>query len=699
MGDYTFVSPARAQAQALLLQHEVSGSWQLSSRETWDLRIDDDKIMPLNFLSSVLPGLRGGATFRVSGGSHAWSADVLDEVAPLPNAEKNLKDCFHGHHPSERRPSEPSKIVQKSRVHMQYSAGGGKHVSFCDFPEVRHFQVGSRLHSGRGAHQRRGSCHELCFGRVSKLHCKGPRATCVQPASVPPAWPFQPQANHDPVPGSATTGPANKESKVGPLPTMASLSLLSWTFARLPMLTPGSSKSFIQDVRPPSRIQHIVASSLPILPSELQGPASYRPVDGFTDMLGTAKDADSGHRFTVFDVTFHHRSRQRGPHWTLMDCIADAVANAGGRTKTVQVIERPMPALPGPQITLTAVGAGQGYHALPLDLRAFGFDVYTFTAAPGHSVEDAFEQLSTSRPGRRSLLSTGLVPAHFVFLDSAGARVDRLLDPVTQHEWVCLTPRRADGEAPPLATTDDAVAVAPTGPCNSAAAPPSSEHTFGSLLSPALIPSLPLHHEPQEKAPATAQRPHLTVPLSSMAGPLGLYDLCKDEGYHSHSFQPRWTYEASACLEMPFAAQSQQKQPAASSAMSTWKSIPDTALIVFVCLRLRQVPRLHTDPTLTRCRAMGPPLTHRRLYLTLIGSPHPRPDSHGTPCRAGPATPTFPGLPSCPPVVRLLIQTETVSPPHSSPCTLALGRACWPRQALKDCRFFQKVSAHTADLL
>ncbi|CAE7942578.1 unnamed protein product [Symbiodinium sp. KB8] len=323
----------------------------------------------------------------------------------------------------------------------------------------------------------------------------------------------------------------------------------------------------------------------------------HRPVDGFTDMLGTAKDADSGHRFTVFDVTFHHRSRQRGPHWTLMDCIADAVANAGGRTKTVQVIERPMPALPGPQITLTAVGAGQGYHALPLDLRAFGFDVYTFTAAPGHSVEDAFEQLSTSRPGRRSLLSTGLVPAHFVFLDSAGARVDRLLDPVTQHEWVCLTPRRADGEAPPLATTDDAVAVAPTGPCNSAAAPPSSEHTFGSLLSPALIPSLPLHHEPQEKAPATAQRPHLTVPLSSMAGPLGLYDLCKDEGYHSHSFQPRWTYEASACLEMPFAAQSQQKQPAASSAMSTWKSIPDTALIVFVCLRLR------------------------RLYLTLIGPP------------------------------------------------------------------------------
>ncbi|CAE7576372.1 unnamed protein product [Symbiodinium microadriaticum] len=133
--------------------------------------------------------------------------------------------------------------------------------------------------------------------------------------------------------------------------------------------------------------------------------------------------------------------RSRGPHWSLLDCIADAVSSAGTRTRAVQLIRHPLHGLPEPQIVLTPASAPPHATALPIDLRSFGFSVYTVEAEPEQSAADIVTALQTTRTGRRGLLDNGLEPNTLDFLDSQGRTTTMLQDPVSVHEWVKLVDR------------------------------------------------------------------------------------------------------------------------------------------------------------------------------------------------------------------------------------------------------------------
>ena len=190
--------------------------------------------------------------------------------------------------------------------------------------------------------------------------------------------------------------------------------------------------------KPPSDIQRIVAEALPLFSENFQGPHLYKAIQEAAAIDATAVDADGPSRYSVFDTTFHARSRLRGDRWSVMDCVADAVASAGTRTKAVQVIDTPLPSLPQPQITLTEAGTDRHVFALPLDLRDRGLFVYTFAAAPGSTVQDVIDQLGTARQGRRAILSAGLNPNELRFRDAKGRVFDALSEPVTDHEWLQL---------------------------------------------------------------------------------------------------------------------------------------------------------------------------------------------------------------------------------------------------------------------
>ncbi|OLP93802.1 hypothetical protein AK812_SmicGene24245 [Symbiodinium microadriaticum] len=206
-------------------------------------------------------------------------------------------------------------------------------------------------------------------------------------------------------------------------------------------------------VKPPSDIQRIVAEALPLVSGDVQGPLLHKPVKELV-CVGSAPDGDDGvSRFTVFDTIFHERTRARGVTWSTMDCLADAVASAATRTKAAQLITIPMHALPRPQITLSPAGVGRTTFALPLDLRDYGFSVYTFEATPGNTVQDVFDQLATARVGRRPLLTTGLNPGTLQFMDAKGHSTPHLLEPVTDHEWLRLVPLHIAELVPSTTTT------------------------------------------------------------------------------------------------------------------------------------------------------------------------------------------------------------------------------------------------------
>ena len=197
--------------------------------------------------------------------------------------------------------------------------------------------------------------------------------------------------------------------------------------------------------KPPSAIQRVVAEALPLVSGDIQGPLLYQPVKELVSVVDAPQGDDDALKFTVFDTIFHERARTRGAAWSIMDCLADAVSSAAARTKAAQLITIPMRALPQPQITLSYAGVGRTTFALPLDLRDYGFSIYTFEATPGDTVQDVFDQLANARSGRRPLLATGLNPGTLQFMDAKGHSMPRLLEPVTDHEWLRLVPLHVAG--------------------------------------------------------------------------------------------------------------------------------------------------------------------------------------------------------------------------------------------------------------
>ena len=231
---------------------------------------------------------------------------------------------------------------------------------------------------------------------------------------------------------------ARVESKDGSLSNLAPHSRAGPVHLPMPKPQPATPAPRVRD---PTGLQRIIAEALPLQPADLVGPVIHQSLPETTGLLSQVASDEGGNRFTVFDVTFHSQVRSRGPHWSLLDCIADAVSSAGTRTRAVQLIRHPLHGLPEPQIVLTPASAPPHATALPIDLRSFGFSVYTVEAEPEQSAADIVTALQTTRTGRRGLLDNGLEPNTLDFLDSQGRTTTMLQDPVSVHEWVKLVDR------------------------------------------------------------------------------------------------------------------------------------------------------------------------------------------------------------------------------------------------------------------
>ena len=168
------------------------------------------------------------------------------------------------------------------------------------------------------------------------------------------------------------------------------------------------------------------------------GPLMYLPPHEIALLAGPSEETAERDRFVVFDVVSHARTRHRQQSWTLLDCVADAIASATQRVRHVQILVRPMGGLPRLQITLTPASVPRGHLALPVDLRSHGLSVCTVEVWPGMTTAELV--LAISACDRCSIIS-GLDPEHLCVQDSNGRQWDRLDGPLSDLEWLVFVAR------------------------------------------------------------------------------------------------------------------------------------------------------------------------------------------------------------------------------------------------------------------
>ena len=203
-----------------------------------------------------------------------------------------------------------------------------------------------------------------------------------------------------------------------------------------PVLLPADARD---QVPRPTVIKVMVAEALELLPETIKGPFKYAPIDTLPALAGAVDGEDEHRHFAVFDPVFHSRSRRRAPDWNVIECVADAVAASPFRTRTAQLIVRPLPGLPIPQFTLCPVTVDRPLSVLPVDARGIGLHICTVAVAPGYTILEVVQQMIAAACDRSGLLSQVTRRTH-ALLDASGQPVDSLAEQLHQHEWLVIAP-------------------------------------------------------------------------------------------------------------------------------------------------------------------------------------------------------------------------------------------------------------------
>ena len=209
----------------------------------------------------------------------------------------------------------------------------------------------------------------------------------------------------------------------------------------------------------PSDLQCIVAGAVPWTPAALSGTLQQLPFREALSLEMEFPDSADDGRFAVFDVTFHARNRRRESTWSLLECVADAMASAGTRTRAVQVLTKPLHGLPLPQITLTPAHAPRGSLALPFDLRPIGLYICTLEVSAGMTLQDLL-QAAAARCDRRGVIAS-LHSQDWQLRDALDCDLDRLLEPPSLHEWLSLVAREGPRAAAATTATSTMMEVDP----------------------------------------------------------------------------------------------------------------------------------------------------------------------------------------------------------------------------------------------
>ena len=415
-GDPTFVSLARAQAQALLLQHEVSDDLQLSRNEIWDLRIyEGNPVVPLHLVPSVLPTASGGATFRISSCSHARSADVSDEVAPRLDGGKDLGSLGQGHDYIHVASAESS--VQGFVSAVQSHTDGYRKVGFLSFPEVRNFRVGSRLSAALPS----GVCR-LSASATALTPCCRKGGTLSDPTAGP-------------LPPCSLTGG-------GPSPTDDLPNASPYVFPKgFDRGTPVVPRELA--CSHPGNIALMRAESIQVLPQEIRAaPLFTAPVGAFS--WGGNDFMHSG-RFTVFDVRRHVTVQRAFPSASLQDIVAVAINSAPFTVQSIQVLADTVEGYPIPQLVLHTTGYSVTERPIPWDFRPLGDQVRTVMHVSREDTDTAL------RRAQRALwvncdLVAGRDDGTLVFADALGILLNVLPDDLleVQHFRVARTHPRPE---------------------------------------------------------------------------------------------------------------------------------------------------------------------------------------------------------------------------------------------------------------
>ena len=183
--------------------------------------------------------------------------------------------------------------------------------------------------------------------------------------------------------------------------------------------------------RRPTELQLMLSAAVPVIPTAMVPQVQQLPPEQLAAYTVAPSYDDQGTaRYSIFDRHTHARTRRFQRGWCMGDILADAIHSAPFRVRSVQVIQRPVPGYPCPQVILTdRQHPGQ---AIPVDMRALRGPVRTIQVVGPRTCEEVRD--SIAQPGTDGLTES------CVLHNSAGELLAVLQQPTEDHEWVALFP-------------------------------------------------------------------------------------------------------------------------------------------------------------------------------------------------------------------------------------------------------------------
>ncbi|CAE7301905.1 CACNA1H [Symbiodinium sp. CCMP2592] len=447
--DPTFVSPARAQTQALLLQYEVLHDWTLMPATLWDPR--SEAHTEEHFGAAGAPLLRICDPLHGAGECNAgllcelstfrdWSPPMaLEEIGP-DEVDGSLRACIREPSSQHLRPAtEPPCHVQPFSI---------KGVQFATCQQVWHFRGQDRLnpqtrtapppHLLRSALRRptesTPSPLSSVVGTTSHTEVRPRKQMSVQPAACTTTLCAQTPA----------PGPPSSRCKGGSMSSLDGLLPLPDTEVpanagdtqpgiseRWPLVRPPGLLGQLRPPRP-SAIAHMRIQAMDVQPIDLlRYPLSELPLWNLKILTDSTQPEGGICKYTCMERLHHVTTRRGADDWSLADFVADAV-------RTARVLLPPMANLPEPQIVVTARAVPIGHLVVPVDLRRLGGKICCMAVRPGMEATELISEVIQfcGRPPDQALQAD---QAQALFLQDPLGRVwDRMPADLETVGWLQL---------------------------------------------------------------------------------------------------------------------------------------------------------------------------------------------------------------------------------------------------------------------
>ena len=447
--DPSFVLPARAQMQALFLQHEVRYDVQLSTSLIWDPRLESSSEEAIYVMPRVLAESAVGPVFQSS-----RLPDASDETG----RQKRVGQGRVGHgngRPAEQREAEACvctvdfasfSVAERPFLHRKVRFGDVIQV------EVATFRPGDRLppfsQSQRVQHRVASTAPALRLAAF-QVCCSSGQAAGPHQLSL---------SQHVPPLGVCTA--LSSEFKDGSMSNLArSLPCLSDsaevfdkphgqmnqcfdTPCYAPLVPPDGSRSKVARgalLRRPGSIALLRADSVAVFPIDKRAaPIFEGPLSRFS--WGGQSGSDAATVFTIFDHVRHVLVEKCASGASLHDVVALAISDAPFQVGAIQVLSDVLPGLPALQIVLSELRRPVDELPIPWDFRQIGEPIKTVRHRALQASPDALldaQQLLHSPRDLADEVAAGVV----VVQDAIGAlrpTLPRALEEV-QFFRVCLS--------------------------------------------------------------------------------------------------------------------------------------------------------------------------------------------------------------------------------------------------------------------